>query len=294
MSGVFSMTGYGQGESRDSSRIYGVELRSVNNRFLDINVRVPQDLSALENRIRDVIRRAMARGKIEARVSVDYVSAGGRIFAVDEELATHALNSLGATCRRLGVAFEPNWSVLFEIPGVIQVEKQLADTEQVWNPLADALDQAVGDLVRARAGEGERLAEALRENVAAVAGIISRVEALSQNTVELHREALRQRLSELTSGFGVDEGRLEMEVAVMADRCCVDEEVTRTRSHLVAFGQTLEEGGVVGRKLEFTLQEINREVNTIGSKSSNAEVAMLVVEMKSELEKAREQIQNIE
>jgi len=287
------MTGYGRGQVSAKDRIYTVEVRSVNGRYLDVLCRVPRELSALEDLIRSRISAKIHRGRIEVTLSVEYPAGSGRNFILDEELALQAFEAMKRLSKRLGLNEEPRLQDVLAIPDVCRLEVP-ADIESVWPFVQEALDSAIDDLIEMRRLEGERLKTDLLHRIVETEQLISEIRSRSSRVFDEYRQRIRERLRLLTDGVELDQGRLEAEVALLAERVSIDEELVRLSSHIEALRTTLLSGGVVGRKLDFILQECNREANTIGSKASDYEIGRLVIEVKSQLEKLREQVQNIE
>lgn len=295
---VRSMTGYGASEVRTDDGRWLVELRSTNHRFLDVVVRLPKDLVSLEDRVRATVAARVARGRLEVVVVRDS-SRRRKSVLVDTELARRYGQALEELRQALGLDEALSLSAILSLPDVVRVEEPPQDVEAVWDVLRPAVEQATEALLSMRRAEGARLAQDLRERLGRLEEWVDQVEARAHNVPRVYAERLRQRVEDLLRSLEVphppDEARLATEVAVFADRCDVREELVRLRSHLhQARALLAQEDGAVGRKLEFLLQEMGREVNTVGSKSQDLEVTRAVLEMKSELEALREQVQNVE
>jgi uncharacterized protein (TIGR00255 family) len=289
-----SMTGFGAGDLTTAAGRYTVEARSLNHRFLEVVVRLPRDLSSLEDRIRALVQRRILRGRVEIAIIRENYGKRARTVKIDVDLAktfTSALNDLKQALELPGIA---DLSMLVGLPDLIKVEEQKEDLEASWPPISEGVGQALERLVAMREAEGAQLARDLGE----------RLERLSQRADEIERRAplvvkdyagrLKRRIGELAGTIPVDEGRVATEVAMFADRCDIAEEVTRFRSHLAQIRQTLDGDGAIGRTLEFIVQELGREANTMGSKANDLEIARAVIAIKGELESLREQIQNVE
>jgi uncharacterized protein (TIGR00255 family) len=289
-----SMTGFGAGDLATPAGRYAVEARSLNHRFLEVVVRLPRDLSPLEDRIRSLVQRRILRGRVEVAIIRENYGKRARTVKIDVDLAktfTSALNDLKQALELPGIA---DLSMLVGLPDLIKVEEQKEDLEACWPPISEGVGQALERLVAMRETEGAQLARDLAE----------RLERLSQRADEIERRAplvvkdyagrLKRRIGELMGTVPVDEGRVATEVAMFADRCDIAEEVTRFRSHLAQIRQTLAVDGAIGRTLEFIVQELGREANTMGSKANDLEIARAVIAIKGELESLREQIQNVE
>lgn len=294
MSTIHSMTGYGRGESSDSRRVYLVEARGVNGRYLDVICRVPRELAALEELIRSRVKERLHRGRIEVALSVEYAAGSSRNFILDEELATQAFTAMKRLSERLGLERAPRLSDVLAVPGVCGLEEPTEDIEAVWRVAQVAVDCALDSLLEMRKAEGGRLRADLLHRIVVTEQLISEIEQRSSCVIDEYRHRIRDRVHALTEGIELDRGRLEAEVALLAERASISEELVRLRSHMKALSETLESGGVAGRKLDFILQECNREANTIGSKAGDYEIGRLVIEVKTQLERLREQVQNIE
>lgn len=293
-----SMTGYGAAEQHTDGGRWWVEVRSTNHRFLEVVVRLPRELGALEDRVRAAVAQRVRRGRVEVLVRED----GGqrpREAVVDTELARRYARALEDLRQELALEERLTLSALLALPDVVRVEEARRDADAAWEDLRPVLERALDGLVQMRTSEGRRLAGDLQERVARLERWVEQVARRAEELPRAYAERLRQRVADLLQALGVeglpDEARLAMEVAAFADRCDVREELVRLRSHLQEVRTLLQaEDGAVGRKLEFLLQEMQREVNTVGAKAADLEVARAVVEMKSELEAIREQVQNVE
>ncbi len=295
---VRSMTGYGAAEPSADGGRWWVEVRSTNHRFLEVVVRLPRELGALEDRVRAAVAERVRRGRVEVLVREDS-GLRPREAVVDTALARRYADALERLRRELGLAEPVTLGALLALPEVVRLEETRPDPEATWETLQPVLRRALDRLVDMRAAEGGRLAADLRERLSRLEGWVERVARRAEELPRAYAQRLRQRVAELLRSLDVDqtpdEARLALEVAAFADRCDVREELVRLRSHLQEARALLEgSDGSVGRKLEFLLQEMQREVNTVGSKAADLEVTRAVVEMKSELEAIREQVQNVE
>ncbi len=289
-----SMTGYGRAEVTRKNITAVAELRSVNNRFLEVSARLPRSLSIRENEIKELIRRRILRGKINATVTVDHQNGEGVPLRVNAQAAKEIHRLLNELRRAAGLREKITLEHLLHFSEVIeQVEAPDAD-ELEWEIARDAIEKAADALRDMRLQEGRELEKDFRQRIAFMEGQVVLVEQMSKAQVPAERERLRGRIQLLLGSETVDQGRLEMELAMMADRLDVTEECVRFRSHTKFFLEAFADGESAGRKLNFLLQEMNRETNTIGSKSASAEIAHEVVRVKEELERIREQVQNIE
>ena len=289
-----SMTGFGTGELATSAGRYVVEARSLNHRFLEVLVRLPRDLSPLEDRIRGLTQRRILRGRVEIAIIRENYGKRARTVKVDVDLAktfTAALNDLKQALELPGTA---DLSMMVGLPDLIKIEEQKEDLEACWPAISEGLRQALDRLVAMRETEGARLTRDLEQRLERLFQRVDQVEQRAPVVVKDYAARLTRRIEELVGMVPVDEGRVATEVAVFADRCDIAEEVTRFRSHLAQIRQTLGAEGAIGRTLEFIVQELGREANTMGSKANDLEIARAVIAIKGELESLREQIQNVE
>lgn len=291
---VRSMTGYGRGAAQTGGHDVTVEIKSVNHRFFEFSARVPRGYGYLEEKLKKFVGARVARGKVEVNVTVAAVGEGPMRVEVNEELVRGYVQALRSLCDPLMLRDDLTLSNIARLPDVFSVRRCEEDEEAVWQDVLPAAQEALDRFVSMREQEGERLRGDLLEKADSIEQRVAFVEERSPETVRLYRERLYQKMKELLENRSVDEQRLLLEAGLYADRVSVDEETVRLRSHLTQFRQILNAPEAVGRKLDFLVQEMNRETNTIGSKAQDASVANVVVEMKSEIEKIREQIQNIE
>ncbi len=294
---LMSMTAFGRASSVISGREITVELRSVNNRFLDCSVRMPRSLGCRDEQVKPFLQsKGVARGKVDINISVEQKSEEQMGLAIDEAYADAYIAALRELRRRYRLRDDISVMRVAADRNVFTAKKPEADAERDWSELLTALEPAVDAFLAARAAEGERIGADLRDKLANIKSLVDRIEVLSAADVENSNIRIRERLNRLVADLGVkaDEARILTECAVFADRIAIDEELVRLRSHFVAFDTILSANEPAGRKLDFLMQEMNREINTIGSKCQNSDAARLVVDVKCELEKIREQIQNIE
>jgi uncharacterized protein (TIGR00255 family) len=290
---IRSMTGFGAGHGAAGGEALDVEVRSVNHKFCEVKVRLPRELAALEPEALKLVKERLARGGID--VSIRRGSAGGGLAPrVDLALADAYARAFEALRARLGLPGAVTLADVAAADGVLRLDEPALDLEAARAALRTAMTQALEALVAMRAREGEALATDLAGRLDGTEALVSRAAALVPQTVEHHRKRLAERVEELTRGIPLDPSRLAQEVALFADRTDVTEEVTRLRSHLAQARNLLKGGEPAGRKLDFLVQEMHREVNTIGSKSQSAEIAAIVVTAKAEVERMREQVQNVE
>jgi uncharacterized protein (TIGR00255 family) len=288
------MTGFGRGEASEGGVNVTAEVRSVNNRFLDVAARLPRTLSVRENEIKELIRKRVNRGKITLVVTVERTTNG----AIPLRVNTTAAKAYYRLLKDLRKAVKLKESVkiehLLQFSDILEQDGSGDVDEREWRLLEQALESALDGLIRMRNDEGGELGKDLAQRIRRLESEIDRADGLAKTQIPAERERLRGRALQLMEKNEVDEGRLEMELVLLADKLDITEECVRFRSHNKFFLEALRSSEAAGRKLGFLVQEMNREANTIGSKSSSAEIAHLVVAMKEELEKIREQLQNVE
>lgn len=292
---IRSMTGYGRAEVAGEKIAVTVEARSLNHRHLDIALRLPRSLAPLELEARRLIQGQIQRGRLDVSASVRSLAEGPGALALDAALARHYLEQMRALGETLGLRSAPTLEWLLERPGVVTLgEAEPIAPEVGWPVLAQALTRAMEELVARREAEGDALAKELAALYEALATDVRRLEARAPVAQAQRAERARERIRALLGEVPVDEGRLAMEVAVWAEKTDVSEELARLRAHLGQFASLLREGGPVGRALDFLVQEMNREVNTLASKASDLELSQLALACKGHLERIREQGQNVE
>jgi uncharacterized protein (TIGR00255 family) len=295
---IRSMTGFGRAEVRGDALVVTVEARSVNHRHLDVVLRLPRGLSPLELEARRVVTSRLERGRIDVSVQVAAVNGSTQRVVADATLAREYVaraRALGAELADLGVTGAVTLEWLLQRPGVVRVEEAESTEAAVpWSALEQALARAMDELVERRAAEGERLAQELRGLRAELATIVETMAARAPAGVARREERLRERLRGLLGAAGLDESRILTEAAVWADKADIAEELTRLRAHLAELALVLDKGGPVGRTLDFLLQELGREVNTVASKADDLELSQAALAGKGMLEKMREQVQNLE
>lgn len=291
-----SMTGFGRGEYLDDGHRFIVEIKAVNHRYNEVVIRMPKNLGSLEDRIRKTVALSLARGRIDIFVSVDEYGQKNRAVRLDKELAIAYHKALKELGELLGERPGDNAGQIAKYPDVLKVEEVTEDVRALWPKLSEAVQAAVDSLLAMRLAEGANIQRDIISRIAKMTKCVDFIEERAPKTAAEYRDKLLARMRELLAAVGAapDEGRLLQEAAIYADRISITEELVRLRSHLHQLGEALTAEDSVGRKLDFILQEINRETNTIASKANDVSVANVVVEMKSEIEKVREQIQNIE
>ncbi len=294
---VRSMTGYGRGEFTAEDRKFTVEMRSVNHRYNDITVKLPRFLISLEDRIKKKTAENVFRGKTDIYISFETLSSEDVEVKLDEALAAAYAEKLKHLREIIGVPQADDGRILeltARFPDVITVEKAQKEEEVLWEILLPALENAVSRFLAMRETEGENLKQDILQKGEKIRALVAGVKERAPLVVEEYREKLNRRLEDILGNVEVDPQRVAQEVAVFADRGCIDEEITRLESHLIQLDGILREGGQVGRKLDFLVQEMNRESNTIASKANDVQIVQATIALKSEIEKIREQVQNLE
>jgi len=290
------MTGHGRGECvRDGYRI-AVELSTVNRKQLELSINLPREIDSLEGKVRESVNRKLSRGRLSARVTLETAEKNGAAqVQLNRELARAYADEFRKLAEDLNLADNVTLDTLLRAPGVVQSGGATLDADAVWPALEKALKTALKDLVTMREAEGKNLADDLAKRVKTIAKAISRIERHAPKVVERYRRNLAERVAEFCNeSMEIDDDRLAREVAYFADRCDISEEITRLRSHFEQFDDFVKATKPVGRTLDFLSQEMNREINTIGSKANDSLISREVVTVKAELEKFREQVQNVE
>ena len=291
---VKSMTGYGRAVETVNGREFTVELRSVNNRYLDCTVKLPRALSFAEDAVKQAVKGAISRGKVDAFISLRSEGVQDVKITLNTPMVEGYLDAMHKMAKDYGIREDISVSLLSRMPDVFTVDKPEVDEEQLLSDLLSVVNKALERYDAMRTAEGKALENDLRSRGETILSLVEQVEAGSGQTVADYRTRLENKLKEVLANTAIDESRILTEAAIFADKVAVDEETVRLRSHLDQMNNMLTAGGAIGRKLDFLLQEMNRESNTIGSKCSDVRLARIVVDIKAELEKIREQTQNIE
>ena len=292
---IKSMTGFGRCEVSDGERKFTVEMKGVNHRYLDANIRMPKKLNFFESAIRNLLKKSVQRGKVDIFITYEDLSESQVSLKYNEKLAEEYLTYFKKMEESFSLENDIRVSTLSRYPEVLTMEEQLMDEEELWNGLKKALDGAIKQFVETRALEGENLKTDTINKLDGMLKLVDVIEERSPQIVAEYREKLETKVHELLEDTQIEEGRIAAEVVIFADKICTDEEVVRLRSHILHMKETLqsEESGI-GRKLDFIAQEMNREANTILSKANDLEISNIGIDLKTEIEKVREQIQNIE
>lgn len=291
---INSMTGFGRAEVQDTVKRFTVEIKSVNHRYLDFNIKLPKKLSFFENAIRATLKEYMQRGKIDVFITYEDFTQSRVSLQYNSDLARQYLEHLRAMSEEFHIENDMTVSKLGRFPEVFTMEEQPVDEKELWYLLEKALKEAAGQFSLSRNQEGETLRVDLLAKLDHMLDNVESVEARSPQILAEYRGKLEQKMRELLSDSQIDENRIAAEVILFADKICTDEETVRLRSHIENMRQVLSEGDGIGRKLDFIAQEMNREANTILSKANDLETSNIAIELKTEIEKVREQIQNLE
>ena len=291
---IKSMTGYGRAVETVNGREFTVELRSVNNRYLDCSVRLPRMVSFAEDAVKQAVKASVSRGKVDVFISVRSEAGDEVVVNLNKAVLESYLAAMRQMVADYGVQDDISASAVSRLPEVFTMEKPQVDEEQLQKDLLQVVAKALEGYDAMRCTEGAALDKDLRSRGQTILDLVAQVEAGNRQTVVDYRARLEAKLKEVLANTAIDEGRILTEAAIFADKVAVDEETVRLRSHLQQMNTMLTGGGAIGRKLDFLLQEMNREANTIGSKCTDVRLARIVVDIKAELEKIREQTQNIE
>ena len=291
---IKSMTGFGRYEISEGERKFTVEMKAVNHRYLDVSIKIPKKLSFFESAVRNMLKKYIERGKVDVFVTYEEYTQNNVCIEYNKDIAEEYMKYLDQMAGDFSLENDIRVSTLSRYPEVFTMEEQTMDEEELWRELEQAVQGAAENFVEAREAEGENLKEDLIGKLDAMAVHVDFITDRSPHIIKEYKEKLREKIQELLEDTRVDESRLLTEVTIFADRVCVDEELVRLRSHIAQTKEALLAGGSVGRKLDFIAQEMNREANTILSKTTDIEVSGHAIELKTEIEKVREQIQNIE
>jgi len=291
---IKSMTGFGRCEVADEKRKFTVELKSVNHRYLDVNIKMPKKLNFFESAIRNLLKEYIERGKVDVYITYEDYTEDNYSLRYNAALAGEYLGYLNAMAEEFHLENDIRVSTLSRYPDVFVMEEQDIDEKELWSGLEKALRGACEQFVDSRVKEGEALKADLLDKLDAMLSDVDFIEERSPQIMKEYRTRLEEKIQEILGDRQIDDARIATEVTIYADKVCVDEETVRLRSHIMTTKDTLLAGGSIGRKLDFIAQEMNREANTILSKANDLETSNIGIELKTEIEKVREQIQNIE
>ncbi len=291
---IKSMTGFGRGHQVLNGRDITVEIRSVNHRYYEFSSRLPRSLGYVEDKLKTLLQGRISRGKVEVSVLINNVEAADEKITINHEIVKEYIDAMRSVKDEFGLVDDLSLSNILRIPDAFTVVKTETDEEQLWEDIRSTAEEALEHFISMRENEGERMKQDVLSRLAKIEEWVGVVETRSPMVVEDYRKRLYDKMCEVLSSTNIDENRILMEAGIFSEKTAVDEETVRLRSHIAQFRGLLESGEPVGRKLDFLVQEMNRETNTIGSKVQDIEVTRIVVDQKSEIEKIREQIQNIE
>ena len=290
---IKSMTGYGKANISKNLREYQVEVKSVNHRYLDVSVKMPRSLSYLEEEIKKAVSAKVTRGKVDVFITFNNNSLEGRDIKINTEIARMYIKELRDLAESEGIVADIPVTEISKLPDVLTIQNN-QDDETIKNELLEVTNKAIENLVGMRQVEGEKIAQDLLARIQDIEEKVKKISSLSTGLIDEYVVKLNTRIKELLQDQEIDEARLAQEVVIYADKCSIEEEVTRLNSHIYQFRELLNTNEAVGKKLDFMIQEMNRETNTIGSKANNLEITNEVINMKTQLENIREQVQNIE
>lgn len=291
---IKSMTGYGSSRDIQAGFDISVELKSVNNRYLDANVRMPRNFIFAEDSIKKCIQKHINRGKVDVFINIVAKDSDDLSVSVNETLLKSYLTALKLIAKDFDAQDDISAINVAKFPDVLTVIKNDVDSDEITSGICSVVEDALADFDNMRIREGNKLEDDILANLSNIETLLSEIEAKSQETVLYYKDKLEQKIREVLDSKDIDDSRIVQEVAIFADHIATDEETVRLRSHIEQLKKMLEEGSPIGKKIDFLLQEFNRESNTIGSKCQNSEIAHIVVDLKSNIEKIREQVQNIE
>lgn len=289
-----SMTGFGRSKYENEGREYLVEIKSVNNRYSDISIKLPRNISFLEEKVKTVVSNSISRGKIDVFINFTNYSEKGKKIKINNELAKQYIEELKKLKTETEIIDNIGIMEICKMPEVLNLKIEEDDENVLWQELQECLNNAITGFLLMKENEGNKIKEDLEKRIEDIREKIEKISEVSTGLVEEYVVKLEKRVNELLKTTVVDETRLAQEIVIYSDKCSVEEELTRLRSHIAQFLNLLNETNPIGKKLDFLIQEMNRETNTIGSKANSLEITNLVVDIKTEIENIREQVQNIE
>ncbi|WP_411170486.1 YicC/YloC family endoribonuclease [Clostridium sp. MB05] len=292
---VKSMTSFGRASSEEGNKyLFSVEMKSVNSRYLDINIRLPKSIISLEEEIRKLINTKLFRGKVDIFINQKSYSTGEGVAKLNLKLAESYYNCLKEIEENLGVKNDITATQIARFSDVITIVEEESSIEEIWQVIKPLIDSSLIMMDNMRLNEGEKLKEDILSKLNEIESLVYKIEEIADTVPNTYKKKLENKLKDLLDGIEIDEARIAQEIAIIADKSAVDEEITRLKSHLNQMRETFNEEGQIGRKLDFIIQEMNREANTIASKSSDMNMTNYVINIKNLIEKIREQSQNIE
>lgn len=289
-----SMTGYGRAKCEFNSREYIIEIKSVNNRYHDISIKIPKNISFLEEKVKQKLTNAVSRGKIEVFITFNNYSEKGKNIRINSELAKKYIQEIKKISADTENVQAINIQEILKLPDVLNIQLEQEEEETIWNELEQTLTDAINNFIAMREKEGSKIKEDLENRITFIETMVKNISEISVNLVNDYIQKLEKRINEILQTNSVDETRLAQEVVIYSDKCSIEEELTRLKSHIIQFNDLLNSTTANGKKIDFLIQEMNRETNTIGSKANNLKITNYVIDIKTELENIREQIQNVE
>lgn len=295
MANIYSMTGYGKGEYNDGKRVITAEIKTINNRYCDINIKTPRHLRFFEDNIRKILKNGVQRGRIDVYINIDYLNESDTVIVPNLCLAKQYKEAIDEVKKELNISSNVSLDTIIKFQDVLVAKEDTDDEEELRICVESAMQNAVENLLQMRLQEGKQLEDDIRMSMDKILNLMFNIEKSSETIVSDYKNKFELKIKELLgNSYDLDENRLYNEIVIYADRSDINEEIVRFKSHMNQLNNVLIEGGQVGRKLDFIIQESNREINTIGSKIGNLDIIQMVIEIKNLLEKIREQIQNIE
>lgn len=295
MANIISMTGYGKGEHNDGKRCITAEIKTINNRYCDINIKTPRHLRFFEDNIRKILKNSVQRGRIDVYINIDYISESDTVIVPNLCLAKQYKDAIDEIKKELNMSSNASLDTIIKFQDVLVAKEDNEDEDELRICVETAMNNAVNNLLSMRLVEGDQLESDIRSSMVKILQLMDEIAKNSGTIVQDYKLKFEARIKELLgSTYELDENRLYNEIVIYADKSDINEEIVRFKSHMSQLDSALKTGGQIGRKLDFIIQEANREINTIGSKIGNLEIIQMVIEIKNLLEKVREQIQNIE
>lgn len=292
---VKSMTSFGRARSEEGrNRLFSIEMKSVNHRYLDMNIRMPKSIFPLEEKIRKLISARLNRGKVDVYINLKNFSNGGEVAKLNETLAKSYFECLNKIAEELSIENDVTTTKIARFPDVISIEEKEENIDEIFEEIKILIEASLDKMVEMRVREGEKLKEDILGKLQVIEELVFNIEEIADLIPKQYKIKLEERIKELTKGIEIDENRIATEIAIFADKAAVDEEIIRLRSHISQMRSTLNLDEPIGRKLDFIVQEMNREANTIASKSNDMKMTNIVIDIKNIIEKIREQVQNIE
>lgn len=289
-----SMTGFGRAKYEENSREYIIDIKSVNNRYSDISIKMPRSISFLEEKVKQKVTNSISRGKVEVYITFNNYSEKGKNIRINSELAKRYINEIKELSESTNNSQIINIQEILKLPDVLNIQLDEDAEELIWNELEIALSEAITNFISMREKEGNKIQEDLENRITLIEKNVNEITDISTGLVQEYIVKLEKRINEILKDNVVDQSRLAQEVVIFSDKCSIEEELTRLRSHIIQFRDLLNSNTATGKKIDFLIQEMNRETNTIGSKANNLQITNYVIEIKTELENIREQIQNVE